>query len=722
MLESFPAVSDNSKLIVADFFRFSSSFAELMQKHFPAAKKIVFAYSAGQVETIFKENYPITGLLSLFAQVKEGAVFFGIYGDNLLLSFEVEERDRIVAIISGADAHFLQKVSEDWLMMIRETVASQFLLLKQARVDGQTGLLNISNLFSLLDTYGSTKDLRLIFVELTPKRKSLQYSVPHLRKCTKLLVNFIHADSVLHYLGQSTFALVLQQRGQGELPDIESSLVSYLKRAGCHRVHIGSSISRGTDQKDIPRFPGRQLLDEAWTALRYAAKRGPFSFCDFALLAHPEKHPLAPPDRNLVRRLSRLWSQSDTFCLVQFKSDNEGCSAGSAVLPHIDQGVVVPGGDDLFVYLDGVKAEKALKWAKEVIRLSGNAKQDHPVSAGVSQYPYGNFKKSEMVFNCRKALLHAAFFGNSSAAVFDAVSLNISGDIYFGDGDLAKAVSEYRRGIKCDELDVNLHNSLGVALAMMNKLPAALQSFECALALDNHNFMALYNLGLGEQARNRKVDALGYLEKALHYYSHEEGGTELVGDLTLQLGILSCETGRYQAALSYLVPWLDDNKNAPNAGRVHYYLGEAYHGVKNNKKAMEELQRALRYDELDDRAMSLLGRSYLEEGEGDEIALSLCRKSVELEPANVRYMLYLAEVLIRCGSFNEAREHLNLCLKNRDCKIEAQLLLGESYAGDGQPRRAKTWFKKVLEQSGNQHNLKAKAEKWLAEISNTTTQ
>ena len=71
--------------------------------------------------------------------------------------------------------------------------------------------------------------------------------------------------------------------------------------------------------------------------------------------------------------------------------------------------VVLPSGDDVFVYLDGAKAEEALKWAEEVIgRLVMPEKNIH-VSAGVSSYPYCDFKKSEMVFNCRKALLHAAF-------------------------------------------------------------------------------------------------------------------------------------------------------------------------------------------------------------------------------------------------------------------------------------------------------------------------
>ena len=720
MLEPFPTLSDYSKLTVDDFYRFSGSFAELMQKPLPAAKSVTFAFSAGQVEMDFRKNGCAAELLSLFIQVKEGVVAFGIHDDYLMLSFNVKGGERIVAIVSGADHLFLQRVSEDWLLEIRETVERDFLLLKQARVDSQTGLLNVSNLFSLLDTYSSTKDLRLVLLELTPKRNSLQYSMKYLRKCSNHLANFVQKDSLLHYLGQSTFAFVIQQSSQGELPEIERALVSYLKRVGCHRVHIGSSFSRVQHESENHRGPGRQLLDEAWTALRHAAKRGPFSFCDFGQLAHPEKHPLAPPDRNLVRRLHRLWSQSDSFSLVQFCSDSGAYSANSVVLPHIHQGVVLSSGDDVFVYLDGVKAEKALKWAEEVIRLSCDSAQNIHVSAGVSRYPYCDFKKSEMVFNCRKALLHAAFFGNSSTAVFDALTLNISGDIYFGDGDLAKAVAEYQRGIKCDKHDVNLHNSLGVALAMMNKLPAALQSFDQALTLDGHNFMALYNLGLGEQTRNRKAEALVYLEKALQYYSNEEGGAELVGDLTLQLGILSCETGKYEAALSYLIPWQGANKSGPNSGRVHYFLGEAYHGLKNNRKAMEELQRALRFDELDDRAMSLLGRTYLEEGEGNEIALSLCRKSVELEPTNLRYMLYLAEVLLQCGSTTEARGHLYRCLKNRDYKMDAQLLLGESYARDGQLRRAKIWFEKVLEQKKCPQDLKGKAEKEMGKIISIT--
>ncbi len=698
MLELFPSLPDINRLTVEDFSRFSSSYTEILQKYIPAAEQVVFVLSAAQAERYFKENECIAELLPLFKQIKKGEVApYGIYGNYLMFSFAVKGDPGSIAIIS-ADTLFLRRVGEDWLLKTRTTVEREFLLLKQARVDSQTGLLNATNLYSLLDTYGTTEGFHLILLELAPKRTSFQYLLRYSQKCATLLQNFVQTGSVLHSLGHSVFALVLQQEHDGDWLEIESVLVSYLKKEGCHRVHIGSSFSPKSFDSEKQMSSGRRLLDEAWTALRHAAKRGPFSFCEFAPLAHPENHPLAPPDRNLVRRFNRLCSNSDSFCLVHFCGDNTGCVASDVVPQHIDRGVLLPSGGDIYVYLDGTKPEEALKWAKRIIARIADPEKNIHVSAGVSCYPYSDVKKSETISNCRKALHHAAFFGESSAAVFDAVTLNISGDIYFSEGDLAKAVKEYKRGLKCDNHDINLHNSLGVALAMMNKLSSALQSFQNGLAIDGNNFMALYNLGLGEQGRNRKAQALEYLEKALQCYSQDEGGEALVSDLTLQLGILSCELGKYQAVLSYLLPWQRKNKETQSAGRVHYYLGEAYHGLKNNRKAMEALQRALRFDELDDRAMNLLGRIYLEEGEGNEIALSLCRKSVELEPSNPWYKLYLAEVLLHCGIRDEARENLYRCLKNRDCKMKAQLLLGESYLQEGQHRRAESWFDKALKQ------------------------
>ncbi len=700
MNNTFPILSNHRGLIAKDFSRFSKSYAEILRKRLPTAKTIYFSKNDSQFGNQPSAQQPHNDFAPLLNAVRKGGKSFAIQAQSLVLPFQVRDGGTVVAIIEGADPVFLDKVSEDWLEEIRAAAEREFILLKEARVDVQTGLLNLWNLYSLLDSCRRTSGLHLILIELPPKRTSFRYAVRYSQKCATLILNFVQGDSVLHFLGQSTFALVLPNRKEDAKSELESTLVAYLKREGCCKVHIGSSFSQFKESENDIKPQERNLLDEAWTALRHAEKRGPFSFCDYNRLAYPENHPFVSPERNLFRRLSKLSRQSQAFCLVYFKKLGGEKSAKEIVLPLLGRGKLVNTGRDSVVYLDGFTAAAALSWTQEVIRRAGDADADNHISAGICCYPYSDFKKTEMPVNCCKALLHASFFGESSAVVFDAVSLNISGDIYFADGDLAKAVREYKRGLKIDTNNINLHNSLGVALAMVDKLVPAMQSFENALVIDKHNFMALYNLGLAEQTRGNKEAAYEFFEKALFNYKDEDkdehAGFGLLDDLKLQLGMLAGDLGKYHSALEYLEAWQKNNKQTVRVGRAFYHTGKAYHGIGDNNRAMSALQRALQFFEFDDRAMDLLGTLYLQEGEGDDIALALCRKSVELEPGNIFYRCNLAAAQVQCGMHSEARENLYRCLKNGRTRAKAQLLLGRSYCREGLHKRAGRWFEKVL--------------------------
>ncbi len=701
MIDKFSILSNHRGLITDDFSRFSQSYAEILKKRLPTAKTIYFSDIHGRFEEHSSGKHLPDDLAPLLAAIRKGEKPFAIHSQSLMLPFAVRDGGVVVAVIEEADPLFLGKVGGDWLEETRAAAEREFILLKEARVDVQTGLLNLWNLYSLLDSSRRTRGLHLILIELPPKRMSVRYAVRYLQKCATLMLNFIQGDSVLHFIGQSTFALVLPNRKGAAKPEVESTLVAYLKREGCCKVHIGSSHSQIEEGGNETKPQERNLLDEAWTALCHAENRGPFSFCDYERLAYPENHPLILPEENLVRRLSRLWRQSQAFCLVYFKTLDGGKSAKEVVMPLLDKGKVVTTGKDVLVYLDSFAVAAALSWTEEVIRRAGDAGSGNRISAGVSCYPYSDFKKTEMPINCRKALLHASFFGDSSAVVFDSVSLNISGDIYFADGDLAKAVHEYKRGLKFDKDNINLHNSLGVALAMMDKLVPAMRHFENALAIDNENFMALYNLGLAEQARGRKEAAYEYLKKALLHsnddHDDEHAGSGMLDDLNLQLGMLAGDLEKHHSALDYLDAWQKNNDKTARAGRVLYHTGKAYHGIGDNRRAMVALQRALQFYEFDDRAMDLLGIVYLREGEGDDIALALCRKSVELEPGNIFYRCNLAEIQVQSGMLSEARKNLYRCLKNQKTRAKAQVLLGRSYLREGLYKRAGSWFVKALQ-------------------------
>ncbi len=701
MFEPFPLLSSNEYLVEEDFRRFSRSFAVIVGNLMPTAAQVSFLVDDDSFKKFFDDDPQLQQWLSLFKAIQNGRKLCAVQGRYSFVSFQSRGSSRVVGVIFDTDEIFQKKVSEDWLIEKAQLAEREFLLLKQARVDVQTGLLNLSNLHYLLDTHAATAGLHLILVELVPKISSARNVLRYSQRCVTLLRNYIQNDTILHYLGQFTFALVLPVDPARTRRRIESGLVGYLRREGCYRVHIGSTMSVGGDAEISFHDGGRKLLDQAWTGLVHARKRGPFAFCDYELLAHPENHPLASPDRNCLRRLRRFWKNSDYFSLVQFRCSPASASNCGVLASCMDRGEVVPTEDGVLVFIDGACGDDLLSWAEEKIKLIRERGNIVEVSAGLSSYPFCNFKKTETVMNCKKALLHGDLLGPSSVVVFDGLSLNVSGDIYFGDGDLTKAVKEYRRGIECDDTIINLHNSLGVSFVMMNKLAPAMVSFKRALQIDATNFMALYNYGLSAQALGLKTEALSVLKKGLQNFSQDDGTRELVSDLELQIGILSCEVGEYKLALDFLLPWHRRNKEITRSGRAYYYLGAAYFGLENNGKAMEFLQRALGFNEYDDRAMHLLGRLYLEENEGDSIALSLCQKSVELEPADVAYRFHLARVQLRCDLIEEARDNLRYCLRKKDYKSDAQLYMARSYKQTGQLAQAKSWYKKIINQQGN---------------------
>jgi Flp pilus assembly protein TadD len=96
----------------------------------------------------------------------------------------------------------------------------------------------------------------------------------------------------------------------------------------------------------------------------------------------------------------------------------------------------------------------------------------------------------------------------------DTVSLNISADHYYQNGDLAAAISEYRSALCLDAANVNVHNSLGVCLAQQGNPAAARACFEEAWRIDPKEAMAVYNIGVLHLLEKDKVKALEMFRQA----------------------------------------------------------------------------------------------------------------------------------------------------------------------------------------------------------------
>lgn len=713
MREIFPTQLKHHRLTVGDFTIFSKSFGSILERLIPTSETVHF-FSKEEIYTLSWDHLDCKDLEESLSQMKTSKQCYPGYfvADNyILLSFQIADLGQIFALVYGVDPVFAKRVREDWLAEIHEQAEREFLLLKQARIDCQTGLLNLINLHFLLEQI-EDENIQLILIELPPHRSTYSYMQHHVQQCSKLLGNFFGNNNLLHYLGHATFA-VLVSPASSEAAKVESRLVAYLKKEGCKKVHIGSSRPNRTHTGEKQKLKEEYLLlDEAWTALHHAQRRGVFSFCEYEKLAYPEKHPLAPPPQGLVRRLTAVWRDLECFTLIQFKSDEENEGIADKVLSYVDKGKTVVASEDLFVVLEEKIQEGSKLWTQAILRRLRD-EAGVSVSAGISRYPYGDFRKVEMVQNCRKALLHAQFFGAESVVAFDQVSLNISGDIYFGEGNFTRAIKEYKRGVLCGP-DVNLFNSLGVTYAMMGRLTQAIGSFQQALDIEEDNFMSLFNLGLARHAKGDLHGAWKNLDAAYDAGTNQEIAEDGVLELQLQLGLICSQIGLNQQAVLCLEKWLENNHPHPRVDTVYYSLGKAHHGLGHNNDAMAFLQKTIVLNETHAQAIGLLGKLYLIEKEGSDIALSLCQKSVELEPENHQTKLYLAEVYITQNNLPEARRVLQSCLRSRTYSNEARLLMGRGYEAEGKLKRAAVWYEKVLNKGGEDKEKKREARQRLS--------
>lgn len=674
-MESFPLKFKEPFLEKIDFSRFSISFIESIKRKVVTSSHVNFITDLSELDkdVVGEQIFDSVGTI-WNNQIQYDEITVS-HKDCILFTIPVTNGEKVVVLVTEIDPLVVKRIGDDWLADIRRDLITEFILLKQARIDLESGLFNGCNLHHLLGSITDYNQIGLILIDLPPKNRKSKNSILHINQASSTLRNFVGKGLPLHHLGQSIFAIVPIRQKEGFINEFSSSLVGYLKNENFHRVHVGCSRGRGINLDNESRINRReQLLDEAWGALQAATKRGNFSFCDYKALAYPEKHPLCKPTPQVLSLVRDLWKSQKYFSLVQvyfgttssinnFTSYLENSEISNFV--HVDNSVYLVMADENMKTIE-VQVAKLLNDYTERESIPSNS-----YSVGIAPYPLSNFTKSETVLNCKKALLHGQFFGVGSIVTFDAVSLNISGDVLYGDGDFVGAIKEYKKGLELEPENVNLLNSLGVTYVMMTKHYQAQLCFEKALQNEPNNFMALYNYGLGEERQDHYHEALEHFERSQIAHSPIDDGDEILDEVKFSLGKMYALIGDYQKAIETFTALLKTVDNIRVEGRVYRYLGASWYGIGDFKQSTRCLQKALRIDEFDSESLSLLGISYFEDGQGHDIALSFCEKSVDLNPQQILFILRLAIVQIACSMYDDAKKNLQRCLRCKETRIQA---------------------------------------------------
>jgi tetratricopeptide (TPR) repeat protein len=271
-------------------------------------------------------------------------------------------------------------------------------------------------------------------------------------------------------------------------------------------------------------------------------------------------------------------------------------------------------------------------------------KTHQSITVGIAAYPTISYAKSDILANAAKALDHALFFGPNSTAVFDSVSLNISGDKLFETGDIAAAIQELQTALKMDPSNVNVHNSLGVCYGIQGEYEQAIEAFKSAVVLEPGEYMALYNLGLTYLLTQKRDTALDFFLKA-------DKISDDAYEAAFQAGKLYLEDGDPETARVYLERAADLESKS---GAVYRYLGDCHAANNMPREAIAAYRKAIKLNPRDAAAMSSLGCLFEAQGENPEITLIFCRESVGLAPENGLFRYRLGQLLFKQNRLAEA--------------------------------------------------------------------
>jgi tetratricopeptide (TPR) repeat protein len=418
-----------------------------------------------------------------------------------------------------------------------------------------------------------------------------------------------------------------------------------------------------------------QFLFSRTEAIRPEAKIAPESFSGGDRLS--SVFPDAASGKEFVDRSLNLLSSFFTFSAMVIKidrfADDIPCGTMEEILlstarsidscckPH--EGMWGRLDHDRFgCFLPDINVSACSRIAEKIRRTLSESIQE-TVSIGIAGYPTINYGRSQILENAQKALDHAAFLGPDSLVSFDSVSLNISGDNYYGGGDVLTAIEEFKRALMLDPSNVNVHNSLGVCYGMMGDLEKAYEEFETAAWLDSDEFMAVYNMGIVSMLKEDRQRALERFIEA-----HRLGKD--VFEINFQTGKLYLEMNQPENARPFLekaVMLKSDN------GAAFRKLGDCAAALEDTVRAIWAYKSAVKLNPNDAPALSAMGFLFDRQGENPEISTTFCLQSVRVCPDNGLFRHRLGELYLKQNRHEEALQEFEAALRlghDSKCRIE----------------------------------------------------
>lgn len=218
---------------------------------------------------------------------------------------------------------------------------------------------------------------------------------------------------------------------------------------------------------------------------------------------------------------------------------------------------------------------------------------------------------------------------------------------YYSEGNIEKAIEQFRIVLKINPNDVFAHFVLGYIYDQQGETELAIREFSETLRLDPR-YISAYN----------------------------------------DLGTVYNRIGKYGKALEQFQKAIDLN---PGYVEAVENMGVVYFGMKEYDQAMHYFQKALAMNPKSHKAYNNIGSVYLALGDYQK-AKEYTEKAHEMDPSYIDAINNLGSVLISLGNFDPAIEKFKSLLELNPQHLEGRVNLVSAYIGKGMYQEA---FKEI---------------------------
>jgi tetratricopeptide (TPR) repeat protein len=229
---------------------------------------------------------------------------------------------------------------------------------------------------------------------------------------------------------------------------------------------------------------------------------------------------------------------------------------------------------------------------------------------------------------------------------------NNLGEAYEMEGQIDRAIYEYKTAIRLDPSYPQAYNNLGTIYESSGLIDEAIEQYMMALRLQPDSTKAHNNLGIAYRDK-------GLIDEAIEQYMEALSLNPLVDMSHFNLAAAYREKGSIDEAIKEYTEALRLN---PDSTHAHNNLGVIYRDKGMIDEAIKEYLEALRLNPGYEKARYNLGVAYWDKGLIDD-AIEQYRIAIEIEPEDEEAHLALGVAYSKKGDMVHAREELETALR-----------------------------------------------------------